>query len=81
MRVLDRPAVSSKPGKDGRVITYETQSKQAGMVEQTFDNPDKRTEREVVAWRKGWWRHSIFGARAMITRAERDGGELCRIMD
>jgi hypothetical protein len=81
MRVLDRPAVSSKPSKDGRVITQETPSKQAGMVEQTFDNADKRTEREVVAWRKGWWRHSIFGVRAMITRTERDGGEPCRIMD
>lgn len=45
MRVLDRPAVSIKPGKDGCVIAQETQSKQGGMVEQTFDNPDKRTER------------------------------------
>jgi hypothetical protein len=80
MRVLDRPAVSSKPGKDGRVIAQETQSKQAGMVEQTFDNPTSGPS-AAVAWRKGWWRHSIFGARAMITRAERDGGELCRIMD
>jgi hypothetical protein len=51
------------------------------MVEQTFDNADQRPEREVVAWRKGWWGHSIFGVRAMITRAERDGGEPCRIMD
>ena len=81
MRVLDRPAVSSKRGKDDRMIAQETQSKQAAMVEQSFDNADKRTEREVVAWRKGWWRHSIFGVRAMITRTERDGGEPCRIMD
>jgi hypothetical protein len=51
------------------------------MVEQTFDDPDKRAERKAVAWRKPWWSHSIFGTRAMVARAERDSGELRRIMD
>ena len=81
VRVLDRPVVSSKSSKDGCTIAKETESKQARMVEQTFDDPDKRAKRKAVAWRKRWWRLSIFSACAMIASAERDCGELRRIMD
>ena len=55
VRVLDRPAVSSKSSKDGCTIAKETESQQAGMVEQAFDDPDKRAKRKAVARREGRW--------------------------
>ena len=51
------------------------------MVEETFDNPDKRSERKAVALRKHWWRYSIFGARAMVARTKHDSSKLRWIMD
>ena len=54
MRVLNRSTMSGKPCEDSCAIAEETQLKQAGMLKQPFDDPDKRAEQEAVVWRKRW---------------------------
>src|SRR5215813_12269129 len=52
--VLNRSTMSCQPREDRCAIAQETQSKQAGMFEQPFDDPDKRAEQKVVVRRKRW---------------------------
>src|SRR5262249_26147981 len=70
MCILDGSAMPGNSGEDRCPVPQEAQSKQARSVEEMLDNPDKGAECKSVARHKRWGRHSLLGARAIITRAE-----------
>ena len=52
MGVLDWPTVSGKPAEGRLRDRLRNAVEKSRMVEQTFDDRDKRAERKAIAWRK-----------------------------
>src|SRR5215831_6086637 len=75
MRVLDWSPVARDPTKNCFALAKEMQCDETRMAEQALNGRNKWSQREAVARRERRRGHPIFGARAVITRAEYERDE------